>query len=288
MLNPIASFHRIRDNFILYVKTAFRTQFQTIEKERERLLRDTKAFHQEPWIEPQPRYPSSGMTVQKLCSTDLPGMSEKEIQDFRELVLSGLVRNKEMELYEHQVQMLKSSLQGLNTVVTSGTGSGKTEAFLLPLFAYLVKESVGWTAPGELPEHHLDWWKNVDWQKKCKPNGKGKSMIRSYRVSQREHETRDAAVRAMIVYPMNALVEDQLSRLRRAIDSDDARRWFDKNRKGNYFYIGRYNGCTPVPGCEHTERGAPNLKKIKELCEDLKSAETGCIKSRKSCPSIRR
>lgn len=33
-------------------------------------------------------------------------------------------------------------------------------------------------------------------------------------------ETRTAAMRAIILYPMNALVEDQLSRLRKALDSD--------------------------------------------------------------------
>ena len=36
-------------------------------------------------------------------------------------------------------------------------------------------------------------------------------------------EDRTPAVRALILYPMNALVEDQISRLRSALDSDQAR-----------------------------------------------------------------
>ena len=57
-------------------------------------------------------------------------------------------------------------------------------------------------------------------------------------------------MRALIVYPMNALVEDQLSRLRRALDSPEARSWLADNRDRNRIYFGRYNSSTPVPGHE--------------------------------------
>ena len=36
--------------------------------------------------------------------------------------------------------MLKSSLSGKHSIITSGTGSGKTEAFLMPIFAQIFKE----------------------------------------------------------------------------------------------------------------------------------------------------
>ena len=54
------------------------------------------------------------------------------------------------------------------------------------------------------------------------------------------------AVRALILYPMNALVEDQLQRLRKALDSDAVRTWLDTNRGGHRFFFGRYTGKTPV------------------------------------------
>ena len=55
-------------------------------------------------------------------------------------------------------------------------------------------------------------------------------------------------MRAMVLYPMHALVEDQLVRLRRSLDSPAARTWLDKNRRENRFYFGRYTGQTPVSG----------------------------------------
>jgi len=39
MNDPIGAFEKIRDNFILYLKTAFGTQFPGLEREREEMLR---------------------------------------------------------------------------------------------------------------------------------------------------------------------------------------------------------------------------------------------------------
>jgi hypothetical protein len=68
------------------------------------------------------------------------------------------------------------------------------------------------------------------------------------RVSQRAHETRPAAIRALILYPLNALVEDQLARLRTALDSQGSRSWLESHRQGNLIYFGRYTSRTPVSG----------------------------------------
>src|SRR5690348_8837080 len=70
--DPIDAFETIRDNFLLYVKTAFQTQFPGLERERIRLLRQVGAFAQEPWIEPLPRYESSQKSVRDLQHGDLP------------------------------------------------------------------------------------------------------------------------------------------------------------------------------------------------------------------------
>ncbi|MEG4284604.1 DEAD/DEAH box helicase [Microcoleus sp. A006_D1] len=272
MHDPINAFNTIRDNFLLYIKTAFGTQFPEIEQERERLLRQPGAFHQEPWIEPMPSYQKSGKTIHDLDISNVPGLDETALQDFKQLASCGLVGN--YELYSHQIQMLRQALEGQNAVVTAGTGSGKTESFLLPLFAYLAKESRTWNAPNPDFPHLNDWWKNQDWQDECNPRvTKNRSFKRSYRVPQRSHEKRDAAVRALILYPMNALVEDQLTRLRRALDSDLARDWFQSNRKGNRVYFGRYNGVTPVPGHEYKENRKPNGKKIEELLEAMQQMQ---------------
>src|SRR3990167_2758683 len=43
-------------------------------------------------------------------------------------------------LYKHQEEAIKEVFQGNNVVVATGTGSGKTEAFLYPIFIHLYNE----------------------------------------------------------------------------------------------------------------------------------------------------
>jgi hypothetical protein len=68
------------------------------------------------------------------------------------------------------------------------------------------------------------------------------------RVAQRAQENRTSAVRALILYPLNALVEDQLARLRDGLDGAHARAWLQAHRAGNHIYFGRYTRRTPVSG----------------------------------------
>ena len=271
-MDAIGAFNKIRDSYVAYVKTAFATQYPGLEAEREGLLRRLGEICQEPWIEPIPRYRLSDKKIRDLVTDDLPRLSLAELALFQDLVSCGLFDNKN-KLYEHQKAMLRQVLHGYNTVVTAGTGSGKTEAFLLPLFAYLVQESTGWSPPGPRLENQEDWWQTKHWPRNKRP------ARESLRVPQRVNETRHAAVRGLILYPMNALVEDQMSRLRAALDSPAARIWFDENLSGNRFYFGRYNSGTPVPGHEFNpptgQSGAqsPDRDRINKLVNALKEAE---------------
>lgn len=272
MIDPVGAFQEVRENFLLYLRTAFGTQFPSMEKERERLMRMPGAIHQEPWIEPLPQFMSSGKKIGALAREDAPGLAIEDKRDLAEFASRGLLGD--FELYTHQLEMLNRALAGQNAVVTAGTGSGKTEAFLLPLFAYLLRESRNWTAPN--PEHpHLnDWWRNQAWLDSCNPVvGNAHRLQRSYRVPQRSHETRPAGVRALVLFPMNALVEDQLTRLRRALDSEQAREWLAQSRGGNRIYFGRYTGSTPVPGHEVNQHGNPNKTKIEELLREMAKAD---------------
>lgn len=270
--DPIGAFQTIRENFLLYVKTAFGTSFPGLERERMRLLRTSGVFAQEPWIETMPRYESSGKTLLQLGDDDLPGLDEEAKADFKALAACGLMRD--FPLHQHQVEMLRRVLEGHHAVVTAGTGSGKTESFLLPLFAYLARESRNWAPPGARVEHWGDWWKSDAWRDACIPETRtGRRIRRSLRIPQREHETRPPGMRALILYPMNALVEDQMSRLRRALDSDRARAWLDANRHGNRIYLGRYNGATPIPGHERKGNGGLDRSRIERLSSELLKAD---------------
>ena len=277
MRDPIGAYQRVTDSVISYIRTAFGTRFPSLEEEREARLREPGALSQEPWIEPLPRYESSGKKVSDLLATDLPGWPETSAADFRALAACGLVGD--FPLHRHQVEMLSKALAGQSCVITAGTGSGKTESFLLPLFAYLVHESTSWPHPGSPPPHLNDWWLSDEWRDQCQPLvGNQRRWRSSLRIPQRAHEQRRAAVRALVLYPMNALVEDQLSRMRRALDSDTARQWFASNRAGNRIYVGRYNGLTPVPGHEYRQPNrqgvrAPDGDRIAKLAQAMRSAD---------------
>ncbi|OBH19694.1 DEAD/DEAH box helicase [Mycolicibacter sinensis] len=82
---------------------------------------------------------------------------------------------EDQPLYVHQETAIRKVLTGRNLVVSTGTGSGKTESFLLPILNSLVaEEAAGTLRPG---------------------------------------------VRALLLYPMNALANDQLKRLREVLKS---------------------------------------------------------------------
>lgn len=281
MRDPLGAYETIRDDFLLYLKTAFSSRYPTFEEERAYLFKEPGALCQEPWIEPILNYVSSGKCIGDLSLVDVPNLkTEASVIDFKKLAKCGLVGS--FPLYDHQMKMLKCALEKKNCVITSGTGSGKTEAFLLPLFAELVRESSAWEAPGNKDLRADDWWKNQNWLKKWEEDAFKKCF--SPRIGQRVHEKRDSAVRALILYPMNALVEDQLARLREALDSPEAQEWLKNNRHGNKFYFGRYNSSTPVPGNEYSkdkcnkkgiggDSRKPNKSKIKKLIKELTELE---------------
>jgi DEAD/DEAH box helicase domain-containing protein len=259
MIDPFKSFEIIVNNYKRYIKTAFSTRFPSFEKERESLLDTDGVLYRQPWVEALPEYKSSGLRIDNL-STDATGLSAEELEYFKELVKCGLFPEN-IELYEHQFKMLSKSVKDRkNCVITSGTGSGKTESFLLPLFAQLAKEAKSWDKefrpdPTDVQGKFTNWWE--------KNNGTDINSLADFSTGklsknalQRGHEKRPEAIRALILYPMNALVEDQMTRLRIALDSDAARKFFEKddfndNTKKwmhNRIYFGRYNGSTPIPG----------------------------------------
>lgn len=276
MKDPIGSFESIKENFIQYVKTAFGTKFEGVEEERYALLNYDKVLYRKPWIEPLPDYVSSGKKVNDLTLEDLGNaLNETEARTFKGLVNTGLVGN--FPLHSHQTEMLKLALLGNNCIITSGTGSGKTESFLLPLFAQLSKELVNWTAPNQKSTSINTWWRE-NGGLSARQIVNTSNFTLSNDVRQRYHESRKAGVRALILYPMNALVEDQMSRLRKALDSDDTREWLSKNTNGNAIYFGRYNGSSPVAGelkkIKDDGTFAINTNKVDQLKQQLQQIET--------------
>lgn len=273
MQDPISSHNQIKRKVIQYVQTAFRTNSPSIEAERKELLATPDTLYQQPWLEPLPEYASSGRRITDLSTDDLPGMTPQQIKAFVELARLGLVND--YTLYEHQLQALRGSVRGQDIVITSGTGSGKTEAFLMPILASLVAEALTWDAPGPPREKQDDWYRDETYLRALREPDTDDKYVKSPRVLSRQDQ-RPAAMRCLILYPMNALVEDQLSRLRKALDSDEVHSWMDQNLKGNRIYFGRYTRKTPVAGREYKNRGhtKPNSPKIHALIQALQDMHT--------------
>lgn len=277
MQDPIGSFDEIKNNFITYVKTAFGTKYPSIERQREDILNKMEALAQEPWIELLPSFESTKSLI-NITLNDIGNPSDftqNDLNRFKDFAQCGLIGD--YPLHKHQLQMLKKGLAGENLVVTAGTGSGKTESFLMPIFAQLIKESLSWTQPNSPSDNQGDWWKNNEYLEQFK--GK-RNLNHTIRVEQRKHETRTSAVRALILYPMNALVEDQLTRLRRALDSPESRNWYSNNLSGNQFFFGRYTGLTPVSG-EEFNNGKIDRRRTNRLINDLNVIDDTQIQSRK-------
>lgn len=257
MFDPIGSFDRIRDFFVSYLDTAFKIRSQSVAEERRTLLVRVGEMCTEPLIEPVLRYIAADQRLEGLVEDGGPlrHLSKKARTAFVELAASGLFdgmstpdvtpkRRPVHAPYRHQLEMLGRGVNpGLPGIVTSGTGSGKTESFLLPIFAQIASEAVNWPRP-KGGVRRVDWWTSAD---------ADFALVRG-----KEAKERPKALRSLILYPMNALVEDQLTRLRKGLDSEAARATCREHFNGNLIYFGRYNSETPTTGFNHHPVRADN------------------------------
>lgn len=224
---PTEIFNELKNTYKDFAKTKVSFKSDGLNKEFEEILDD--AIYTEPYIEHIAKYKFTGNSLEKDIKEDL---KDNDLYEFLSYKDSLFPQDKNYCLYKHQKQSLELSNNNKHVIVTSGTGSGKTETFLLPVLQNILKDSEKWDYRGEYPETP---WKQID----------EKSRTMYY---QRDGETRPAAIRALIMYPLNALVEDQLIRLRKTLDSDEARKFLKENRRNNLIYFGRYNSSTPISG----------------------------------------
>jgi DEAD/DEAH box helicase domain-containing protein len=263
MSNPFVLAENLHDIYLRYLNSPFALRYNDLTQERRDLLLDDGRIIRHPLIEPVSAYRRSDQTFQQACQALLTGThAPQEIQDIADFIGQGLFRPT-WRPFTHQLEAFEQSyLHGRDIVITTGTGSGKTECFLLPITASLVRESTDgsvWTPAN--PRHpRWDWWNHY--------TQRGKNRSWEPRHPQRGHETRPAAVRALIVYPLNALVEDQLGRLRNALDGSDARTWLTARRPGNRFYFGRYIGRTPISGHQMREQEGKLRETLLEMQEN--------------------
>lgn len=237
MVNALRLKRMLEEQYRRFYDSAYAIADPLLAAERRELMRQS-GLTADLLLEPVPGFAGSGLDFGELAAELGRG---EDAAAFISPLFAG------RELYTHQANAMRAYTAGNHVVVTAGTGSGKTEAFLAPLLSWLVDESRDWTGAGADPE---SWWNE----------GTKQAMLRSGETG------RDSAMRALLLYPMNALVEDQLVRLRRILDGPEQLAWLDRHRRGHRFYFGRYTGQTP-----YLERELPLV--MKTLARRAEQAE---------------
>ncbi len=245
-LTPSQSFEHIQESVIEYLETAYRISHSSVFAERAEILRRRGTIGQAPFIEATPAFESHTKLadLERLCSDILPpGLAE--------LVLHGVPVDR-FPLYTHQEQALRAAFsQKPNLLVATGTGSGKTESFLLPILSDILREAQTWSQPSSTPRRGEYDARHDVW------------------LHSRRHETRPAGLRAMILYPMNALVNDQLSRLRRILARNTSPDWQRRNLKENVIHFGMYTSIAqPTGSWADAKRRERFAKYLQDLVED--------------------
>lgn len=187
-----------------YITSTYHVSNPCLVEMREHLLSRAGKIAQDPYIESTARYTAS-RTYKELS---LPN----KITEF--LTLLGKEGTLFDPPYDHQAQALEYTLNSPyhDIVVTTGTGSGKTESFLMPILGRMAAEA-----------------------------------------SKNSFSKR--AVRALLIYPMNALVNDQLGRLRLLFGNPYVADWFSQNG-GRPMKFSRYTGRTLYAGVRKDNTGA--------------------------------
>lgn len=154
--SPVKASKEITEKYTRYLSTIFSFSDPEYQKLFSQQLAATP-FAKGPFLEVTDAFQKGPTVTELMESGELPPSFDR------------LGFHLDRPLYLHQVESLRKLSKGGNVVVSTGTGSGKTESFLLPILRELVEEcNSGTICPG---------------------------------------------VRAMLIYPMNALANDQVERL---------------------------------------------------------------------------
>ncbi len=226
MFNPAKAAEKIKKAYTGYINTTFHFRNQSLQNE---LLKELdKIVSQGPFVEIKDSY-KTGKTIQEMIDKGLLSSLFLDLEKNKKYPPKLLVNRP---LYLHQERAIEKIVAGNNVVISTGTGSGKTDCFLIPVINELLREQ----ERGELSD----------------------------------------GVRAIFIYPMNALANDQIKGLRKILMTyPDIR-------------FGVYNG-----GTENREEDAIRLyelmyanEKYQELRTRLPNEEVSREKMKERPPHI--
>ncbi|BBY36831.1 DEAD/DEAH box helicase [Mycobacterium mantenii] len=163
-IDAVETSESIKGTYRRYLSSLLAVRDPKIDAALRGAIDNTEMLDRGPYLEATPPY-APGKSIQDLISEGVI------TQEFSELTSMALPLDR--PLYVHQEQAIRRVADGRNIVVATGTGSGKTESFLIPILDSLVRE--------------------------------------------RERGELGLGVRALLLYPMNALANDQMKRLRQLL-----------------------------------------------------------------------
>lgn len=162
-MDPIKTKKKIESDYTEYLSSILQVRDDEINKKAEVAIK-TGRFVKGPYLEATLPF-TAGMSLRDLADKDIVS---KEFECIREDI------HYERPLYYHQQKAIeKLSGEDKNIIVATGTGSGKTECYMLPIFNYLMRE--------------------------------------------KEAGNLEPGVRALLLFPMNALANDQVKKLRQLL-----------------------------------------------------------------------
>lgn len=207
---------RLTESLRSYIEAQYHIRNESLIGERRLLLEESGAVSQVPFVESTPVYELGAA----YAALDLPQQVKDCLTQLTALEVGLYARP-----YVHQATALEAFFtRGTDLIVATGTGSGKTESFLMPIIGQLVVEAARNVQSAAMP-----------------------------------------GMRALLLYPMNALVNDQLSRIRRLFGSSRASAIISERRPLPVRFAS-YTGRTPYPGPRLSAR---DTERIEPLFEDF-------------------
>lgn len=183
-----------------YIEAQYHIRNESVIAERDALLGKPDVIAQLPYIEATPVYEVSSPYKQLA----LPPIVAEALTQVAEVDRNSGIHARP---YYHQAEALEAFFaeEQSDLVIATGTGSGKTESFLMPVLGELTLES-----------------------------------------AERVESRTKPGCRAILLYPMNALVNDQVGRIRRLLGSEPVSSIVSAGR-GRPVCFGSYTGRTPYP-----------------------------------------
>ena len=226
-----------------YIETAYWTNDESFREARKQFIENSVSgpIFRDPDFEFLRQYKTSKEGIDHILH--LSGLADEQIET-KKLVkdfLNVFPPIRTSSLYVHQMTSIEEAINNKkNIVVTTGTGSGKSFCFMIPLMLSLLSEALGtkkrprWSGAAL---SNTSWWNS--------PNSRFEPI--------RQKTNRAPAVRALIMYPLNALVQDQVDTFRSIFNSSSAEKLYKGALNEDRFFFGQYSGSTPGRG-NHTSK----------------------------------